>query len=115
MDFEQIEDNVIKAINKRLILKIRKKGYDFDIEMEPYLEGRDFLQYGFVWGYIPFNDVYYKFYFDFIEKVTVTKTHFEPKTGLQYYFSDEEEHYAGDESIVHWRNFGRPAPSKTQD
>jgi hypothetical protein len=109
MDHLSTEGRVRKAINNKQIIKIRLEGYDFDIILEPYIEGDDFLQKRFVWGYIPFNMVWYKFYFDFIDSIKVTNTTFVPQEKVNYYFSDEEEHYALIDSVQFWQNFGKHA------
>ncbi|GAA4459398.1 hypothetical protein GCM10023189_33070 [Nibrella saemangeumensis] len=107
MNYRDTEKLVIKAIDQKRVLKIRQKGSDFDIELEPYIEGNDFLQQKFVWGYIPFNQVYYKFYFEFAERIKITDKTFTPPENIHYYFSDEEEHFGSLESIHRWQNFGK--------
>jgi hypothetical protein len=99
---------VIKsAIANKRQLKIQSNGTTFDMIVDPYILGDDFLQRPFVWAYVPFNEVWYKFHFDIIEKIALSNSQYQPQDNVHYYFSDQETLDSFIDPIQFWQNFGK--------
>jgi hypothetical protein len=96
MEENRIKQAIKKAIdsNKTLDLTIKHGvGDTIEISLDPYILGSDTMQYDFVWGYIPFNKLYYKLILDFILSARVSEKKFEVQNDAVYLFALEEEHF----------------------
>ena len=91
------EEKITKAIEDHETLLIKMKyglGNELEVEFDPYIYGSDTMQYRFVWGYLPWSNLYYKLIEDFIISIKKTNKKFEFNSGAMYINSIEEEHYA---------------------
>lgn len=80
---------------KELLLKI-KSGEEpesyLEVFMQPYIYGNDILQYGFVWGYLSHNGVFYKVLTDWIVSAETIEIPYTVQDGSVYDQSPGEEH-----------------------
>jgi hypothetical protein len=93
----KIEEKIIHAIENHETLLIKMKyglGNELEVEFDPYIYGSDIMQYGFIWGFLPWNRLYYKLMVDFIISIEKTNKKFELNTKAMYINSSEEEFYA---------------------
>lgn len=92
LSFEKL---IIEAIDTQtdLIIEV-KTPTDGSIELRfaPYLYGYDFLHLPFIWGYLPDQQVLYRFYLDRILAVWSGSVHFTLRPGSIYLYGSEEEH-----------------------
>lgn len=94
MNHRLIEGILKKAIEEQLIIKIRHRNNDFYLEMQPYIFGTDYMIHYFVWGFMPFEGVVYKFMFEFIDDIQLTDTHFEMPLVPNYTYGFKEKWFA---------------------
>lgn len=91
----EIEEKIIHAIENHETLLIKMKyglGNELEVEFDPYIYGSDIMQYGFVWGFLPWNGLMYKIICDFILSVKSTKKKFTVQPYAIYLYAIEEEH-----------------------
>lgn len=96
MKSTDIEKKIIEAIENHKTILITFKyglGDDLEIEFDPYIYGSDTMQYGFVWGFLPWSNLFYKLMFDFIISVKTTGKIFKIQSDAIYLYAMEEEHY----------------------
>lgn len=99
-----IEEKIKEAVETSKQVNIKMLyglGNEISIEFQPYIYGQDIMQFSFVWGYIPFNRVFYKIHLDNIKSVQVTEITYTVLPGAIYMWSLEEEHYS---VLVGFRN-----------
>ena len=101
MDSNVIYEIIERAINDKKELIINMKyasghGRDTldDLSFQPYILGDDTMQFGFVWGYLSSNHLYYKILLENIITAKLTSRKFDVKDDACYQYIDEESHFA---------------------
>ena len=92
----EIGNTVQMAIENAQSVTIKFKhgvGEELTLPFDPYIYGDDTMQYSFVWGYLPQNNLYYKFMFDIVTSVKLTPDKFSVKDDAVYLYAIEEEHW----------------------
>lgn len=94
---KQIYDTIEKAINdkKELVLTVKHGLGDTipDTSFQAYILGDDTYQYAFVWGYLPGQNLYYKFMLDNITSSMLTTKKYSVREDACYQHALEEEHF----------------------
>lgn len=98
MTTKQIYATIEKAINEgvEVILTVKHGLGDSipDTAFEAYILGNDTYQYGFVWGRLTHQGLYYKLLLDNITAAKATSTKHAVRDDACYQHAIEEEHYA---------------------
>ncbi len=92
-----IIETIQKAIKLATELRISARhghGDYIDTILQPYIQGDDTYQYRFVWGYIPHNGLYYKFFLDNIKSAKLGSLTYTARPDAVYLYSIEESLYA---------------------
>jgi hypothetical protein len=107
----EIDEIIKRAIldNQTITVKFKHgTGDELELDFDPYIYGDDTMQYGFVWGYLPTNLLFYKFMVDSIISVKLTQQTFIVHSEARYLYSLEEEHWgrvkAIEEPVLHVYN-----------
>lgn len=94
---DRIYELLRKAINEKKEVHIKFKygidGTPLSVVFHPYILGEDLMQYYFVWGFLPVNQLPYKFLLDNVIDVKISSTSFILNNKLAYHYALEEEHY----------------------
>jgi hypothetical protein len=97
MTAKQIYEIIEKGLNNTTELSISvKHGLGTTIDdthFQAYILGSDTYQYSFVWGYLPGQNLYYKFMLNNISAIKLTSKKYKVRKDACYQYSIEEEHY----------------------
>lgn len=91
-----IDEKIENAIQNHKTILINTKyglGQELEVEFDPYIIGSDTMQYGFVWGFLPWNNLMYKFILNNLLSVKITDKTFKVQSDVIYLYAIEEEHY----------------------
>ena len=95
MSAQPFEALIIKAIDSQtdLIIEVKTPTEgSIELRFSPYLYGYDFLHLPFIWGFLPDQQVLYRFYLDRILAIWSGATRFSLRPGPIYLYGSEEEH-----------------------
>jgi hypothetical protein len=98
MTKEEIYNIIDQGINQKqtLILSVRHGlgSVINNTKFDPYIVGDDTYQFQFAWGYLPEQNLFYKFDLDNIESAKLGNEKFEISEEACYQYAIEEEHFA---------------------
>lgn len=84
-------ETAIKTRSKLEMKVMSGSGGAVDVEFDPYIYGSDAMQFSFIWGYLPFNNLIYKFRLSDIIALKLLDKQFTVVDWAVYYYSCDEE------------------------
>jgi hypothetical protein len=91
-------DIIKKGIEDKIELILTAKyglgDKNLEVPFQPYIYGEDSMQYQFVWGYLSYPMLFYKFHMDNIVSAKLSDTTFTVLPNACYQYAIEEERYA---------------------
>lgn len=99
MNHKNIYTQIEKAIREKKVLTLSiKPGIGNDnidnIKFDPYILGDDTFQHPFVFGFISWSGLFYKFRLYDIKQCKLSQVNFEVSERATYHHAIEEDHYA---------------------
>lgn len=98
MNKEEIYSIIKKGIKEQntVILSVRHGlgSVINNTKFEPYILGDDAYQFPFTWGYLPYQNIFYKFDLNNILSAKLGNEKFEISDDACYQYAIEEEHFA---------------------